>query len=256
MVRPPLPADFVRRVARRIASARTVRGMTQEALATALNTATKNVQRLESGGQNLTLRTIERVAAALGQPPESLCAGPSSHTSEPPRTSPSFASPLTRLQAEGYVVGAHGTRKPAGAVVVTTIAAAAGSLASRGSARASTLGWVRVPQARGVGWFVARVTGESMTPSVRDGSLCLFRPAVGSLPLGRIVLVEHRGVVDSELGGPYVLKRLARVEHRPGGKIRVTLASDNPEFPPLVVSFEDPDELRVVAELVQVLVAA
>jgi HTH-type transcriptional regulator/antitoxin HipB len=57
--------DLVQRVARKIAEVRAASGMTQEALAARLDIATKNVQRLESGRQNLTLKTIERVADAL-----------------------------------------------------------------------------------------------------------------------------------------------------------------------------------------------
>jgi transcriptional regulator with XRE-family HTH domain len=49
--------------------------MTQEQLASDLNTAVRNVQRIEGGTQNLTLRTIARIAAALGVTPEDLLRG-------------------------------------------------------------------------------------------------------------------------------------------------------------------------------------
>jgi transcriptional regulator with XRE-family HTH domain len=65
----------MRRVARRIATARRAAGMTQEQLASDLNTAVRNVQRIEGGTQNLTLRTIARIAAALGVTPEDLLRG-------------------------------------------------------------------------------------------------------------------------------------------------------------------------------------
>lgn len=68
MARPT--GDFVHRVARRMAKLRSERGLTQEQLAAALDFATKNVQRMESGKQNLSLRTIEKVAAALLVDPE------------------------------------------------------------------------------------------------------------------------------------------------------------------------------------------
>ncbi len=67
----PAPEDFVRRVTKRIAKVRKMRGMTQEDLAARLRTAVRNVQRIEAG-QNLTLHTIARVAAALGVRPEEL----------------------------------------------------------------------------------------------------------------------------------------------------------------------------------------
>ena len=68
------PDAFVRRVTKRIAELRRDRGMTQEGLAEALCTATRNVQRIEAG-QNLTLHTLARVAALLGVRPEELVTG-------------------------------------------------------------------------------------------------------------------------------------------------------------------------------------
>jgi transcriptional regulator with XRE-family HTH domain len=64
-----LPEDFVRRVTQRIAEVRRERGVTQDELAEALGTATRNLQRLEAG-QNVTLHTLARVATALGVDPE------------------------------------------------------------------------------------------------------------------------------------------------------------------------------------------
>jgi transcriptional regulator with XRE-family HTH domain len=49
--------------------------MTQEQLAAELDTAVRNVQRIESGVQNLTLLTIARIAAAIGLTPYELLNG-------------------------------------------------------------------------------------------------------------------------------------------------------------------------------------
>jgi transcriptional regulator with XRE-family HTH domain len=65
------PEAFVIRVTRRIAEIRRARGMTQEEVAVALRTATRNVQRIEAG-QNLTLHTLARLAAVLGVRPEEI----------------------------------------------------------------------------------------------------------------------------------------------------------------------------------------
>lgn len=67
-------ADFVARVTRRIAEAREDKGVTQEELAALLDTAPRNVQRIEAG-QNLTLRTVERIAQVLGLTAEELVLG-------------------------------------------------------------------------------------------------------------------------------------------------------------------------------------
>jgi len=58
------PDELVERVTRRIAEVRRSKGLTQEQLAERLETAMKNLQRIEAG-QNLTLRTLARVASAL-----------------------------------------------------------------------------------------------------------------------------------------------------------------------------------------------
>jgi transcriptional regulator with XRE-family HTH domain len=62
------PGALVKRVAQRVAAIRRAQGVTQEQLAERLGTAPRNIQRIEAG-QNLTLRTLERVAEALGVDP-------------------------------------------------------------------------------------------------------------------------------------------------------------------------------------------
>ena len=71
----PSPDDFVRQVTRRIAAVRQARGITQEELAARLRTAVRNLQRIEAG-QNVTLHTLARIAAALGVRPDDLIAPP------------------------------------------------------------------------------------------------------------------------------------------------------------------------------------
>lgn len=237
----------------RIARARTERGFTQEGLASALDMATKNVQRLESGRQNLTLRTIERVAAALSVEPETFFRAEQPATAKAKKRS--RLATLTRLEHAGYRVTDQQARRPQGAVPVTTLRAAAGAFA-HGSTRVEALGWVSLPERTlRSGSFVAEVHGDSMAPRIGDGALCLFRPVFGSLPLGRVVLVEHRALIDEELGGPYVLKRLSRVEPGRNWQVRVTLTSDNPGRAPIVLNLDEPEELRIVAEFCEVLLA-
>lgn len=66
---------FLERVARRISDARRTKGITQEDFAALIGTAPRSYQRMEAGQQNLTLRTIARIASALGLSPEELIAG-------------------------------------------------------------------------------------------------------------------------------------------------------------------------------------
>ncbi|MBE7449208.1 MAG: helix-turn-helix transcriptional regulator [Kofleriaceae bacterium] len=58
--------ETLRLVGRRIAHARVRRGWTQEALAERYGVSTKYLQRIEAGRQNLSLRSLARIAAALG----------------------------------------------------------------------------------------------------------------------------------------------------------------------------------------------
>lgn len=79
---------FVQRVARRIARARRAKGITQEDFAHAVGTAPRAYQRIESGEQNLTLRTIARIAAVLELSPEALITGDEVPEPAPPKRSP------------------------------------------------------------------------------------------------------------------------------------------------------------------------
>ncbi|HVZ87372.1 MAG TPA: helix-turn-helix transcriptional regulator [Polyangia bacterium] len=57
----------MRRVAQRVAAVRREKGMTQETMAARLDCALKNYQRIESrDGQNLTIKTLARIANILG----------------------------------------------------------------------------------------------------------------------------------------------------------------------------------------------
>lgn len=53
-------------VAARIVDARVASGMTQARAAEAIGMTLTNYQRIEAGGQNLTLRTLARLASGLG----------------------------------------------------------------------------------------------------------------------------------------------------------------------------------------------
>lgn len=209
----------------------------------------KNLQRMESGKQNLSLATVERVCRALDVPVESIFAGlpPAEKEPRPPRI-------VERLGAAGFSVRAATDRgrRPTHAVPVMTLRAAAGRL--DGAARAiDVIGWVALGRPAEEGQFVAEVHGESMDPKIPNEALCLFgRP--GPPPLrGHILLVAHESIADDELGGPFALKRLKSTRKLADGRTHVVLESTNKTFPPLVLDVSE-GELRIVAELVRVLV--
>lgn len=102
------------------------------------------------------------------------------------------------------------------------------------------------------GMFVGRVNGKSMEPAIPDGAHCLFRRV--SLPSSpaRPVLVRHAGPTDPDTGGQYTIK-LYRPEQGPDGVDRVVLQPANASFKPLILTVTDLDDVRVIAEVVEVL---
>ncbi len=245
------PPELIQVVARRIKAVRQARGLTQDAVAEALGIAVKNVQRLEAGRQNLTLKTLASVADVLDvEPHELLKAGVVSA----PDAEVSLKRALRGLARLGHEVFAAEAPPPRGAVPVMSLQAAASRFGGTRSVEVSA--WLRLKGARQTqltGRFVAQVTGRSMSPTVPSGALALFRgPVVGPLE-GRVVVAEWRDYTDPETGGAYVLKRVGAVELRPRGGLQLQLRSDNPDFPPLLVDAQDANELRIVAELERVL---
>jgi type I restriction enzyme R subunit len=118
--------------------------------------------------------------------------------------------------------------------------------------------WVAVKTRRRLrrGMFVARVEGRSMEPAIPDGAWCLFSAPVEGTRQGKTVLVQLRDAVDPETGERYTVKRYES-EKAPAGDswrhTRITLKPLNPEFRPIVLSPDEAERLRVVAELVEVL---
>jgi type I restriction enzyme R subunit len=100
------------------------------------------------------------------------------------------------------------------------------------------------------GLFVAQVVGESMNRRIPNGALCVFRAPVEGSRSGRVVLVQHRSIDDPETGGSYTVKVYERAET---GEVRLLPDSDRAEYAPITIGPEDADEMRVIAELVEVL---
>jgi transcriptional regulator with XRE-family HTH domain len=72
------PEKVIEQIGRRIAELRTKAGFSQADVAEKLKTTVSNYQRIEHGLQNLTIRTLVRVAGVLGAPTASLLEKPTS----------------------------------------------------------------------------------------------------------------------------------------------------------------------------------
>ena len=121
--------------------------------------------------------------------------------------------------------------------------------------------WVAVDSKRRLrpGMFVAQVVGKSMEPTIPDGSYCLFRAPVIGTRQGKIVLVQLRDATDPNNGERYTVKRYQSEKVTDGDSwrhARITLKPINPDFAPIVLSGVDDGNVRVIAEVVEVLGAS
>ena len=106
------------------------------------------------------------------------------------------------------------------------------------------------------GMFVAQVVGKSMEPVIPDGAYALFRAPVEGTRQGKIVLVELHDAADPETGARYTVKRYRSEKAAEGDSwrhTRVLLEPLNAEFEPIVCTGTNEGELRVVAEVIEVI---
>ncbi|MFO0675334.1 MAG: helix-turn-helix transcriptional regulator [Polyangiaceae bacterium] len=85
------PERLVKDVGRRIGELRSDVGVTQAELAEKIGVATRYVQSVEGGGENLTLTTIAKFAIALGVPAASFFERPARPKPRPGRPKKSTA---------------------------------------------------------------------------------------------------------------------------------------------------------------------
>jgi hypothetical protein len=90
-----------------------------------------------------------------------------------------------------------------------------------------------------------------MNRRIPNGAYCVWRAPVKGARTGRVVLVESRQISDPETGGSYTVKVYERVSP---DRVRLLPDTDAPGFEPIELVPGD-DDLRVVAELVEVLAA-
>jgi len=106
-------------------------------------------------------------------------------------------------------------------------------------------------------YFIAKVVGRSMEPTIPNDSPCLFRFERGGSRNDKIVLVESRQVTDPETHQKFTIKRYSsEKEYFEDGTWRhkkIILSPDNKEFDDIVLENVSEDEFRVVAEFISVL---
>ena len=144
-------------------------------------------------------------------------------------------------------------------VPLIPLKAAAGAFSESQEVSPEDWEWVEIETGHRLrkGMFVARVVGKSMEPNIRDGSYCLFRAPVEGTRQGKTVLVQLHEMTDPETGGRFTVKRYhsekAVSEDGTWRHVKIALRPNNPDFKPIEFTTEDEDDVRVIAELVEVL---
>lgn len=244
----------------------TLREIAQELTETVRRNATIDWSVKETARANLR-RMVRRILRKHGYPPDKSEKATQTVLEQAVQLGFEFSEEVT-LEVEKPVAGrtpfefvTEGEARPyENCVPLVSLKAAAGGIGADERA-VETEAWVR-PNGRiqpGPGLFVAQVMGESMNRRIPNGAYCLFRHPVEGSRQGRVVLVEHRAILDPELGGSFTLKiwESEKEELDDGtwrhGEIRLIPDSTSPGLEPIVLRNIVEDEIRVVAELVEVL---
>jgi DUF2075 family protein/SOS-response transcriptional repressor LexA len=120
--------------------------------------------------------------------------------------------------------------------------------------------WVELPDAfrPQKDLFVTRVVGESMNRRIPNGSWCLFKSNPAGTRSGKIVIVQHRKIVDADSGCSFTIKlyrseKVSDGEEWSHAKIILSPASLDPSYKEIIFDANSQCDLRVVGELVAIL---
>lgn len=108
------------------------------------------------------------------------------------------------------------------------------------------------------GYFVCQIIGESMNKKIQNGAYCLFKKDSGGTREGKIVLVEHYNIQDSNFGAGYSVKtyhstKYITDESWSHKSIALKPASFDSKFKEIVLKGEEITSLKVIGEFVTTL---
>jgi type I restriction enzyme, R subunit len=218
----------------------------------------------ESARANLR-RLVRRILRIHGYPPDKSEKATQTVLQQAVVLGFDFAEePPTEQPTRPFEVVADQQAKPyENCIPLVSLKAAAGTFRDGESRPVEAEAWVRplghtMP---GPGLFVAQVKGESMNRRIPNGAYCVFRQPVAGSRQGRVVLVQHRDIVDPELGGSFTVKLWESEKESNGDgtwrhtEVRLKPVSTDPQQKAIVLRNMDEDEIAVVAELQEVLPA-
>lgn len=138
------------------------------------------------------------------------------------------------------------------------ISAAAGNFSEL--QQSSNIEWVELSKQfkHSKDYFVCKVQGESMNKVIPNDSWCLFKKDPGGSRDGKIVLVQHTNIQDSDFGSGYTVKlyqskKEVTQDNWHHESIILKPQSNNPEFKAIVLIEDDLRELKVEGVFVSVL---
>ena len=106
--------------------------------------------------------------------------------------------------------------------------------------------------------FVCKVVGESMNKIIPNGSICLFRKYSGGSRDGKIVLVEHTSIQDSDFGSGYTVKeyrskKIAKGDSWGHQSISLKPLSFNSDYTAIEIKEDELSSLKVIGIFERVL---
>lgn len=109
------------------------------------------------------------------------------------------------------------------------------------------------------GYFACKVIGESMNRRIPNGSICLFKQYTGGSRDGKIVLVEHLDIQDTEFNSAFTVKVFSSEKHiHEDGtwshkSIVLRPNSYDKSYQNIVINEEDAANMKIIGEFVTVL---
>jgi type I restriction enzyme R subunit len=106
-------------------------------------------------------------------------------------------------------------------------------------------------------YFIAKVVGQSMEPTIPNNSFCLFCFERGGSRNGKVVLAQSRKVTDPETQQKFTVKRYHSEKEYFDDETwkhkKITLSPDNKDYDDIILEDVNEEDFRVIAEFICVI---
>jgi hypothetical protein len=120
-------------------------------------------------------------------------------------------------------------------------------------------GWIKVDIGRKLDkkMFIGKVVGRSMEPLIPNNSYCIFSSDVVGSRQGKVVLVQHHSIHDSDTGGSYTVKKYTSKKKHKHDETweheEIALLPLNKSYEPIIIPPEQAENFKVIAEFIDVI---